>query len=144
MATAAYAYKPQLRSSIDPLETNTRRKRRRRVKIAGNARTLIFCVIPLVLLLMYVGLMAGLTAQTYRLNADQRAHATLVERNNALRSRVAQLESVDRLEAVARQLHMTEPNKVAFITTPAAPRTPVRAFALFARILGVTRWFGVR
>src|SRR6202048_4286393 len=144
MAAAAYAYKPQLRSSIDPLETNSRRKRRRRVKIAGNARTLIFCVIPLVLLLMYVGLMAGLTAQTYRLNADQRVHATLIERNNALRSRVAQLESVDRLEGVARQLHMTEPSKVAFITTPAAPRPAVRASALFVRILGVTRWFGVR
>jgi len=52
--------------------------------------------------------------------------------------------ALDRLEAVARQLHMTEPSKVAFITTPAAPRPTVRAFALFARILGVTRWFGVR
>src|ERR1700680_229647 len=114
MAAAAYAYKPQLRSSIDPLETNSRRKRRRRVKIAGNARTLIFCVIPLVLLLTYVGLMAGLTAQTYRLNADQRAHATLVERNNALRRRVAQLESVERLEAGARQQHQTQTRNIVF------------------------------
>lgn len=144
MSAAAYAYKPQLRSSIDPLETHSRRKRRRRVTIVGNARKLIFCAVPLVLLLLYVGLMAGLTAQTYRLNADQRVHTVLVERNTALRSRVAQLESVDRLEAVARQLHMTEPSKVAFITTPAAPRPVVRAFALFARILGVTRWFGAR
>jgi cell division protein FtsB len=144
MAAAAYAYKPQLGSPIDPLETHSRRKRRRRVKLVGNARTLIFCVIPLFLLLLYVGLMAGLTAQTYRLNTDQRMHATLMERNNALRSRVAQLESVDRLEAVARRLHMSEPNKVAFITTPAPPRPVVRAFALFARIIGVTRWFGAR
>ena len=144
MAAAAYTYKPQLRSSIDQLETHSRRRRRRRVQIAGNARKLIFCVVPLVLLLLYVGLMAGLTAQTYRLNADQRVHAILLERNTALRSHVAQLESVDRLEAVARQLHMTEPNKVAFITTPATPQPAVRAFALFARILGVTRWFGVR
>jgi cell division protein FtsB len=144
MGAAAYAYKPQLGSPSDPHETDSRRKRRRRVKIAGSARRLIYCVIPLVLLLLYVGLMAGLTAQTYRLAADQRTHATLLERNNALRSRVAELESVDRLEQVARELHMTEPNKVAFINTSAPAQPTPHAFALFARIVAVTRLFGVR
>ncbi|MDQ6766358.1 MAG: hypothetical protein M3Z41_00885 [Candidatus Eremiobacteraeota bacterium] len=144
MGAVAYAHKPQLDSSIDAHETHTRRKRRRRVKIAGNARKLFYCVIPLVLLLLYVGLMAGLTAQTYRLAADQHVHAALLERNNALRSRVGQLESVDRLQSVARQLHMSEPNKVAFLTTPAPAQAATQPFVLFAQIVSVTRWFGVR
>ena len=76
--------------------------------------------------------------------ADQRVHATLIERNNALRSRVAQLESVGRLEAVARQLHMTDPNKVAFISTRPHAAPGARPFLVFARIVAVTRLFGVR
>jgi hypothetical protein len=144
MGAAAYAYKPQLGSSIDPLETHSRRRRRRRIALAGLSRKLVYCVIPLVLMLLYVGLMAGLTGQTYRLAAASRVHATLIERNHALRSRVAQLESVDRLEAVARRLHMTEPSKVAFISTHAPPQPVDQPFALFARIVAVTRWFGVR
>jgi len=144
MGAAAYAYKPQLRPGIDAHETDSRRRRRRRTKIAGSARRLVLCIIPLALLLLYVGLMAGLTAQTYRLAADQRVHATLIERNNALRSRVAQLESVGRLEAVARQLHMTDPNKVAFISTRPHAAPGARPFLVFARIVAVTRLFGVR
>jgi len=144
MGAAAYAYKPQLGSSIDEQETDSRRKRRRRVKIAGSARRLIYCVVPLALILLYVGLMAGLTAQTYRLAAEQRLHSTLIERNNALRSQVAQLESVDRLESVARSLHMTEPNKVAFVSTKPPLQPAAHPFVLFARIVAVTRLFGVR
>lgn len=144
MGAVAYAYKPQLGSLIDPRETDSRRKRRRRTRFAGSARRLVLCVIPLALVLLYVGLMAGLTAQTYRLAAGQREHANLIERNNALQSRVAELESVDRLEAVARQLHMTEPNSVAVLTT--MPPRPVAAHpgVIFARIVAVTRLFGVR
>ncbi len=144
MGAAAYAYKPQLRSAIDPHETHSRRKRRQRWKIAGSARRFVLSIVPLALILLYVGLMAGLTAQTYRLAADQRVHATLLERNNALRSRVAELESVDRLEAAARKLHMTEPNKVAFVTTRAVPQPDPHAFVIFARIVAATRLFGVR
>jgi hypothetical protein len=144
MGAAAYAYKPQLGPTIDPQETHSRRKRRRNVKVAGFARRLVYCIIPLVLVLLYVGMMAGLTAQTYRLASAQKVHAALTERNNALRSREAQLESVDRLQAVARQLHMTEPAKVAFLSQPSAPQPVARRFALFAGIVGVTRWLGVR
>jgi hypothetical protein len=144
VGAAAYAYKPQLRSPLDQQETRSRRQRRRRVKIVGSARKFVYCAIPLALLLLYVGLMAGLTVQTYRLSADQRAHATLLDRNNSLRSSVAQLESVERLQAVARRLHMTEPHQVAFITTPEPPQAVERPFALFVQIAAITRWFGVR
>jgi len=144
MGAAAYAYKPQLGSVLDSHETDSRRKRRRRTRIAGSARRLVLCTVPLVLVLLYVGLMAGLTAQTYRLAADQRDRTTLIERNNALRSRVAELESVDRLETVARQLHMTEPNSVAFLTTAPPRPAPAHAGVIFAHIVAVTRLFGVR
>ncbi len=145
MGAAAYAYKPQLGPTIDPRETNARRGRRTRLRLAGNARKFVYCILPLALILLYVGLMAGLTAQTYKLAADQKLHAGLLARNDALRSRVEQLESVDRLQAVARQLHMTEPTKVAFVATPRTVReVPQHRFALFVTIVGVTRWIGVR
>lgn len=144
MSAPAYAYKPQLEPTIDVQDSDSRRRRRRMVKAAGFARTLTWCTIPLVLVLLYVGLMASLTAQTYRLAADQRLHATLVERNNALRSREAQLESVESLQAAARKLHMSEPQKVAYIFSPAAAQSVPRRLALFVQILGVTRWLGVR
>lgn len=144
MGAPAYAYKPQLDAPIDAHDSDSRRRRRRFVKAAGFARTMTWCIIPLALVLLYVGLMAGLTAQTYRLAADQRQHAALLERNNALRSREAQLESVESLQAAARKLHMSEPQKVAFIWTPAAAQPTPRRLALFVQILGVTRWLGVR
>jgi hypothetical protein len=144
MASPAYAYKPQLDPAIDSQDSDSRRRRRKIVRAATFARVLTLCLMPLFLVLVYVGLMAGLTAQTYRLTADQRLHASLVDRNNALRSREAQLESVENLEAAARKLHMTEPKKVAFIWTPAAAARAPRRLALFVQILGVTRWLGVR
>ena len=144
MSAPAYAYKPQLEPPIDPRDSDTRRRRRRIVRAAGFARTLTWCMIPLVLVLAYVGLTASLTAQTYRLAAAQREHAALVDRRNALESRQAQLESIENLEAAARKLHMSEPKKVAVIWTPAAATTAPRRLALFVQILGVTRWLGVR
>lgn len=144
MSAPAYAYKPQLEPTIDSRDSDSRRRRRRIVKAAGFARTLTFSIIPLVLVLLYVGLMASLTSQTYRLALDQRLHASLVERNNALHSREAQLESVESLQAAARKLHMSEPQKIAFIYSPAAAQPIPRRLALFVQILGVTRWLGVR
>lgn len=144
MPAVAYAYKPQLGSAIDPRETDSRRKRRRRTRLFGSARRLVLCIVPLALVLLYVGLMAGLTSQTYRLAADQHDRANLIERNNALLSRVAELESVDRLEAVARQLHMTEPNSMAFVTIAPPREIAAHTGVIFARIVAVTRLFGVR
>jgi hypothetical protein len=145
MGAPAYAYKPQLEPRIGFADCISRRRRRRVARAAGVARVASVCVVPLVLVLVYVGLMAELTTQTYRLAADQRVHAALADRNAALRSREAQLESVQNLQAAARRLHMGDPRSVAFIWPPAkaAPRAG-RPLALFVQILGVTRWLGVR
>lgn len=146
MGATAYAHKPKLGSSIGPHETESRRRRRRLSKAAGLARVLAWCIVPLMLALLYVGIMAQLTTQTYRLAAAQRFHTALVERNNSLRNRVAQLESVQNLQAAARKLHMGEPHRVAFIGAPSIAVAPQRShrLALFVEILGVTRWLGVR
>ena len=144
MGAPAYAHKPQLEPTIDANDSDSRRRRRRIGRAAGFARTLTWCIVPLVLVLLYVGLMANLTSQTYRLAADQRLHATLIERNNALHSREAQLESVESLQAAARKLHMGEPQKIAFIFSPATVQPMPPRLALFVQILGVTRWLGVR
>ncbi|MDQ6781132.1 MAG: hypothetical protein M3Z37_08310 [Candidatus Eremiobacteraeota bacterium] len=109
----------------------------------SNARLFGLCLLPLAALLIYVALTAGLTAQTYALGVQQQQHARLIDKTNALRSNVAQLESVDRLQAVARQLHMSEPAKVAVIALPAA-RPPERRTAFMDRLMHMTRWLSAR
>ncbi|HLW38609.1 MAG TPA: hypothetical protein VKR99_09295 [Candidatus Eremiobacteraceae bacterium] len=144
MALAARAHPQQADVRTSPIQPDVRRRRRRRTKLLTNARLCTLCVVPLLALLLYVALMSGLTAQTYALGVQQQLHAQLAERNTALRSRVAQLESVGRLQAVARQLHMSEPTKVAVISQPVASRPPQRRAALLERIVSMTRWLSAR
>lgn len=143
MALAARAHLSQT-DADEVLAPSVRRRRRRRTKLLSNARLSALCLIPLAALLLYVALMAGLTAQTYALGQQQRLHAQLVEKNSTLRSRVAQLESVDRLQAVARQLHMSNPAKVAVIAAPLAIRPQQRRAAFLDRIVSMTRWLSAR
>jgi len=126
-----------------PIRPELRRRRRRRTRLLSNARLFGLCLLPLAALLMYVALTAGLTAQTYALGVQQQQHARLLEKTNALRSQVAQLESVDRLQAVARQLHMSEPAKVAVIVLPAA-RYAERRTAFMDRLMHMTHWLSAR
>ena len=110
----------------------------------SNARLIALCLIPLFALLMYVALTAGLTAQTYALGVQQQRHARLVEKIHSLHSQVAQLESVDRLQSVARQLHMTEPAKVAVIALPRTAQVQERRTAFLQRLVSMTRWLSAR
>ncbi|MGI8737153.1 MAG: hypothetical protein ACR2KS_07780 [Candidatus Eremiobacter antarcticus] len=147
---AAYAYKPQLEANAkregDGHEAGRRLRweSRRRLKVFANAKALGFCLAPVIMVLLYVGLMAGLTAQTYRLSAQERLRSDLIQRDASLRSRVAQLESVDRLQAVARQLHMGPPKRVAVLPLPRAPVAEQRRTALLERVAGVAHWLVVR
>src|SRR5579864_685414 len=143
MALAASPALSELEVSTRVLP-QTRRRRRRRTKALSNARLLLLCVVPLTVMILYVALTAGLTAQTYTLGVQQRLHTKLVEKNNELRSRVAELQSVERLQAAARQLHMGEPAKVAVIAFPVAIQPAERRTALLDRIAGVARWLNVR
>lgn len=146
MAATAYAHKPQIRTHRKEEQHMhaSRRRRLRRGKVWTSTRILLFCAIPLCVVLLYVGLMASLTAQTYRLAAEQRTHAKLVERAAELRSQVAQLESVERLQRIARQLHMGEPSKVAAIALPVVANTVERRTAFFDRIGIFAHWLTAR
>lgn len=144
MALAARVHAHAAEPAVPFIQPAVRRRRRRRTKLLSSARVCLLCVVPLLALLLYVALMAGLTAQTYALGLQQQTHARLVERNSALRSRVAQLESVNRLQAVAAQLHMAAPPKVAVIEAPLAIRPPQPRAAFLQRIVSMTRWLSAR
>ncbi|MBV8082362.1 MAG: hypothetical protein JOY86_05195 [Candidatus Eremiobacteraeota bacterium] len=98
---------------------------------------------PLIFLFGYVALNAELVAQTYRLNADQQTQAQLVQSDDALHQRLAQAQSVARLEAAAAALHMKEPARVAVINVPSASTKPTTT-AFAARIASFKRLFFAR
>lgn len=140
---SAHAYKIQFdRRLAPPPRTRQPRAlgRAARRKTISAARVLAFALIPLIMLLAYVGLTAELAAQTYRLNADQTDQAQLVQASDELHQRLAQLQSVARLEAAASALHMKEPTSIAVITLPPASTQPTTTafaagFASFKRLL---------
>ena len=96
-------------------------KRRARLQRWSSARLALLIVLPLFAILSYVGLTAELTAQTYRLAADQSTQAQLLQSDDELRQRLAQLQSVAQLESAAARLGMKEPARISVITLPAPP-----------------------
>jgi len=145
---SALAYKPSRERAparermLPPPRTLTARPVRRaaRRKAGAAARVAVFTFVPLLMLVAYVALTAELAAQTYRLNADQMQQAQLVQADDDLRQRVAQAQSVAKLEAAAAALHMKEPGHVAVLTLPPASTKPTTA-ALGARLASFKRLF---
>lgn len=144
---AAHAYKIEFDRRLTPTPRKVRvpphRGRAVRRKTAFTARLIATALVPLLALLVYVGLTAELTAQTYRLNADQTLQSQLVRTDDNLHQRLAQLQSVARLEAAAAALHMREPSQVAVITLPSASTKPTTT-ALAAGIASFKRLFSLR
>jgi hypothetical protein len=144
---AAHAYKIEFDRRLTPTVRTVRAPRHRgravRRKTAFTARLIAIAVVPLVALFVYVGLTAELAAQTYRLNADQTLATQLEQTDDNLHQRLAQLQSVARLEAAAAALHMREPSHVAVITLPPASTKPTTT-ALAAGIAGFKRLFSLR
>ena len=122
-----------------PHHKHGRITRRKRLRALG--RIVAYVVLPVALVLAYVDLTACLTAQTYRLSTESIRNAHLQRTANELRNTVAQLESLDRLQAVAAKLHMSEPTGVAVVTMPA--QQPQRR-AWEGPIAIVARWFAAR
>jgi hypothetical protein len=142
MALAARVYRLE---EPQPKLRRIKRSNRHRVRVAGRGmRNASLAVIPLVLILVYVGLTAQLTAQTYRLHDDQALQTALVARNTELRQQVARLESLPRLEAAAAKLHMTVPPGVALLAPEQPAPQPRPQTALAASIEDVRKWFGLR
>jgi len=144
---AAHAYKIEFDRRLAPPPRSARVPRSggraARRKTASTARLVAIAVLPLLMLFVYVGLTAELATQTYRLNADQTIQAQLVQTDDSLHQRLAQLQSVARLEAAAAALHMREPSHVAVITLPPASTKPTTT-ALAAGIASFKRLFSLR
>lgn len=144
---AAHAYKIEFDRRLAPAPRSVRAPRHRgraaRRKTAFTARLVAVAVVPLLMLFAYVGLTAELAAQTYRLSAAQTRQAQLVQMDDNLHQRLAQLQSVARLEAAAAALHMREPSHVAVITLPPASTKPTTT-ALAAGIASFKRLFSLR
>ncbi len=103
-----------------------------------SARLALMVAVPLALVLSYVGLTAELTSQTYRLAAAQAQQAQLLQTDAELHQRLAQLQSVARLESAAAMLHMKEPARMSVIVLPAPPhKTPP---TLASRFADLKRW----
>jgi len=140
---AATAFKLEFDRRLKPpphsMQRNAPTAKAVRRKTASVARVVLLGSIPLMLLCGYVGLNAELVAQTYRLSADQQTQAQLVQTDDALRQRLAQAQSVTRLEAAASALHMKEPASIAVITLPSTSTKPettafAAGFASFKRL----------
>jgi hypothetical protein len=140
MAQAARAFKPEVTSH--PAEPARRPRGRGRLTyraVPAVVRRTFMIGVPLALLILYVGLTAQLTAQTYRLADDRAREAQLLQTNNVLHAQVGQLESLSRLEAAAVKLHMTYPKRVSIIALPGSPKPQPEntALAFVARLLHV-------
>ena len=140
---SALAFKPARDRILAPPPRMTRSRPTKRVarrKAGAAARYVIFALVPLLSLIAYVGLTDELAAQTYRLNADQAQQAQLVQTDDELRQRVAQLQSVAKLEAAAAALHMKEPAHIAVLTLPPTSTKPTTT-AFTARLASFKRLF---
>lgn len=116
-----------------------RRARRKRGNAAFRLRVGLVSGLLLAAVLAYVGMTAELTAQTYRLSADQTHHAELAQSTDALAQRLAQMQSLPRLEIAAARLHMAQPQRVVVIALPTIARVrPPMTFA--ARLSNLTKW----
>ena len=139
---SALAFKPSRRVLAPPARMERRRPvgRAARRKAGNAARYAVLAIVPLLMLIAYVGSTAELASQTYRLNADQAVAAQLQQTDDALRQRVSQLQSVAKLEAAAAALHMQEPSHIAVLTLPPASTKPTTA-AFAARLASFKRLF---
>jgi len=145
MALAARVYQhddlPD-RPSTRPRPRVIRKTRLVKVRLNRTMRLGLLVALPIALIVTYVWLTAQLTAQTYRLHDDQALRNALVQRDNALRQQVAQLESLPRLESAAAKLHMHVPQSVAIIA-PSHAATAKTATSIAATIDGLRKWLHI-
>ena len=94
----------------------TRRARRRLNRPVFAVLTLA-CVV-LAMMLAYVQLTAAVTSSTYRLAQAHRERAELVSETMQNDETIAQLQSPERLAAIAAKLHMHDPHVYAVVRLP--------------------------
>lgn len=125
-------------NTLPPRQSKARKNQPRKLRRYMRAPAVLGLIVTLVL--GYVGMTVELTAQTYRLSADQNRHAALAQTTASLQQRLAQLESMPRLERAAAQLHMTDPRQVVVIAIPSLAQAR-HAPTLAMRLANLARWW---
>ncbi len=117
--------KPSHRVHVRAREAARRRARRTRIYgYAIMARIVAAVAIVLVPVMLYVLLMGNLTAENYTLAHVTQQKLDLVAETTRLDDRIAQLESRERLAAVAASLHMHDPQVYAVVDVPHPQAVP--------------------
>jgi hypothetical protein len=89
--------------------------------LAGIATAFTVVLVPV---MIYVLLMGNLTALNYSLANVTQQKSALIEETMRLDDRIAQLESRERLAALAARLHMHDPGRYAVVEVPGPVVTP--------------------
>ena len=103
------------------------RKRGRRTKMQGYsmlARIATIFAVLLVPVMIYVLLMGNLTALNYSLAHATQQKIDLQEETMRLDDRIAQLQSRERLAALANKLHFHDPHVYAVVEVPGPVAAP--------------------
>jgi cell division protein FtsL len=103
------------------------RKRGRRTKMQGYsmlARIATIFAVVLVPVMIYVLLMGNLTALNYSLAHATQQKIDLQEETMRLDDRIAQLQSRERLAALANKLHFHDPHVYAVVEVPGPVAAP--------------------
>jgi hypothetical protein len=118
------------------------RRRARRARRRLNRPVFVvvsLAVIAMMMMLAYVGLTAAVTSQTYRVAQAQRERAALVADALQNDEAIAQLQSPERLAAIAAKLHMHDPHVYAVVRLPdPKPRPKPTGLAFFGGWLSAT------
>jgi len=121
---------------------HAKRRRSTRAKAqayAGLGRVALAICVVVLPLMVYVTLTANLTGMHYAVARAETQRTTLTEETQRLDDRIAQLESRDRLSAVAAKLHMHDPQEYAVVALPDPAAKPKPKGIAFLGTMG--DWF---
>ncbi len=115
---------------------STRAKARAYVGLGRIAVAVGLIVVPL---MVYVMLTANLTGMHYAVARAETQRTTLTDETQRLDDKIAQLESRERLSAVAAKLHMHDPREYAVVALPNPAAKPKPKGIAFLGSMG--DWF---
>jgi hypothetical protein len=101
-----------------------RRARTRRERYSGLSRVFSTIVVLVLVVTVYLALMANVTRMNYELTRLAQQRAQLLDETAAGDQAIASAESIERLRADAKALHMREWQTFAIVDLPQDPPKP--------------------
>jgi ABC-type Fe3+ transport system permease subunit len=101
-----------------------RRARTRRERYSALSRVVSTIVVLVVVVTVYLALMANVTRMNYELTRLAQQRAQLLDETSAGDQAIASAESIERLRADAKALHMSEWRTFALVDLPQDPPKP--------------------